>query len=250
MDTDSENDFEHIDIQKKMTMDPRTPFKSYSERTTNKKEPPVQIQDTIEHLIIGNSIIPGINENKFHKNFGTKVVSLRGKGIVEIHEYLDQVIFKRGNPKNIIIHTGSNDINKLTIDEMENRFEELIEFVKNKFGTSKITISMVIHVDRFGNEEFKQKVQSFNTVLKDICKRLRVQYVFHNYINKNQECYRDDNIHLSNAGTSIFVKNLKELLRRNHSNQTQGKQTFDFRSNNDIMKNLIKGMFETFVKMM
>ena len=248
VDTDSEHDFEHLDIQKKMTMDPKKPFESYSERITNKKEPPVHIQDNIEHLIIGDSIIQGINENKFHKNFGTKVVPLRGKGIIEVCEYLDQVIFKRGNPKNIIIHTGSNDINKLTIDEMENRFEELIEFVKNKFGASKIIISMVI--DRFGNDEFKQKVQSFNTVLKDICKRLKVQYVFHNDINKNQECYRDDNIHLSNAGTSIFVKNLKELLRRNHSNQTQGKQTFNFRSNNDNMKNLIKGMFETFVKMM
>ena len=159
------------------------------------------------------------------------------------------MLFKRGNPKNIIIHTGSNDIKKLTIDETENRFEKL-EFVKNKFSTSKIIISMVI--DRFGNEEFKQKVQTFSTVLKDICKILKVQYVFHNEINKNQECYRDDNIHLSNTGTSIFVNNLKELLRRNHSNQTQGKQTFNFRSVNDNMKNLIKGMhmFETFVKMM
>ena len=73
VDTDSVHDFEHIDIQKKMTMDPRKPFKSYSERITNKKEPPVHIQDNIEHLIIGDSIIQGINENKFHKNFGTKV---------------------------------------------------------------------------------------------------------------------------------------------------------------------------------
>ena len=76
------------------------------------------------------------------------------------------MLFKRGNSKNIIIHTGSNDIKKLTIDEMENRFEELIEFVSNKFSTLKIIISMVI--DRFGNEEFKQKVQTFNTVLKDM----------------------------------------------------------------------------------
>ena len=96
-----------------MTMDPRKPFKSYSERITNKKEPPVHIQDNTEHLIIGDLIIQDINENKFHKNFGMKVVSLRGKGIIEVHEYLDQVIFKRGNPKSIIIHTGSNDINKI-----------------------------------------------------------------------------------------------------------------------------------------
>ena len=128
VDTDSENDFENIDIQKKMTMGPRKPpTELYSERTTNKKEPPVYIQDNMEHLIIGDSIIQGINENKFHNSFGTKVVSLRGKGIIEVHEYLDKVLFKRGNPKNIIIHTGSNDIKKLTIDEMENRFEELIE---------------------------------------------------------------------------------------------------------------------------
>ena len=249
VDTDSENDFENMDIQKKMTMGPRKPPKSYSERTTNKKEPPVYIQDNIEHLIIEDSIIQGINKSKFHKNFRTEVVSLRGKGIIEVHEYLDQVIFKRGNPKNIIIHTGTNDIKKLTIDKMENRFEELIEFVKNKFSTSKIIIIYMV-IDRFGNEEFKQKVQTFNTVLKDICKRLKVQYVFHNEINKNQECYRDGNIQLSNAGTSIFVKNLKELLRSNHSNQTQGKQAFNFRSYNENMKNLVKGMFETFVKMM
>ena len=135
---DSENDFENIDIQKKMTMGPRKPPKSYSERTANKKEPPVYIQYSIEHLIIGDSIIQGINENRFHKNFGTKVVSLRGKGTFEVHQYLDQVLFKRGNPKNIIICTRSNDIKKLTIDEMENKYEELIEFVKNKFSTSKI----------------------------------------------------------------------------------------------------------------
>ena len=57
VDTDSENGFENIDIQKKMTMGPRKPTKSYSERTTIKKEPPVYIQDNIEHLIIGDSIM-------------------------------------------------------------------------------------------------------------------------------------------------------------------------------------------------
>ena len=95
---------------------------------------------------------------------------------------------------------------------MGNRFEELIEFVKNKFRISKIIISMVI--DRFSNEEFKQRVQTFNTVLKDICKRFKVQYVFHSEINKNQECYRDDNIHLSNAGNSIIGEEFERTLKK------------------------------------
>ena len=52
---------------------------------------------------------------------------------------------------------------------------------------------MVIH--RFGDEEFKQKVQTFNTALKDIRKRRKAQYVFDNEINENQEeCYRNDKI--------------------------------------------------------
>ena len=138
VDTDCENgfEFENIDIQKKMIMGQRKPPISYSEKTTDKKESPIYIQDNIEHLIIGDSIIQGINENKFQKNFGTKVVQLRGKDMIDVQEYLDQVILKRGNPTNIIhTCTGSNDTKKLTIDEIENRFEELIEFLRNKFST-------------------------------------------------------------------------------------------------------------------
>ena len=56
-----------------MSMDPRKPFKSYSERITNKKEPPVHIQDNIEHLLTGDSIIQDINENNFTKTLKRKL---------------------------------------------------------------------------------------------------------------------------------------------------------------------------------
>ena len=41
------------------------------------------IHESVEHLIIDDSLIQGIKENLFHKNATTKVVSLRGKGIKE-----------------------------------------------------------------------------------------------------------------------------------------------------------------------
>ena len=50
------------------------------------------IHETIEHLIIGDSLVQGIKENLFHKNTTTKVVPLRGKGIKQAYEFLDETI--------------------------------------------------------------------------------------------------------------------------------------------------------------
>ena len=126
------------------------------------------------------------------------MVCLSGKGIKEVYEFLDKVIFTEGKPKNIIIHKGSNDLTKVkSVEEEKNleiKYEELISMVKKKFDSSKIIISMVIN--RF-NEEFNRKAQTFNTAIKAICKNLKVLYLFHNKINRNHDLFRNDNIHLS-----------------------------------------------------
>ena len=133
-------------------------------------------------------------------------MSLRGKGIKEVYEFLDKVILTEGKPKNIIIHIGSNDLTKVKSVEggkkLEIKYEELISMVKKKFDSSKIIMSMVIN--RF-NEEFNRKAQTFNTAIKAICKNLKVLYLFHNNINRNQNLFRNDNIHLSEKGTSALV---------------------------------------------
>ena len=122
------------------------------------------------------------------------MVALRGKGIKEAYEFLEKTVFTKGKPKNIIIYTGSYDLTKVKSDKEGNsaiKHEELISVVKKKFGSSKIIISMVIN--RF-NEEFNRKAQTFNTAIKAICKNLKVLYLFHNNINKNQDLFKNDNI--------------------------------------------------------
>ena len=203
--------------------------------------------NSVEHLIIGDSLVQGIKETLFHKNATTKVVSLRGKGIKEVYEFLDKVIFTEGKPKNIIIHIGSNDLTKVkSVEEGKNleiKYEELISMVKKKFDSSKIIISMVIN--RF-NEEFNRKAQTFNTAIKAICKNLKVLYLFHNNINGNRDLFRNDNIHLSEKGTSALVMNFKQLLRPNKD----GQKPHQTRKANDNMKQLFKNMMESFMKMM
>ena len=65
--------------------------------------------------------------------------------------------------------------------------------------------------------------------MKDICREHKVWYVFHNDINKSEEYFRDDKIHLRRKGTSILVKNLKDLLRNNHTTQSPRKQSMNFK---------------------
>ena len=100
-------------------------------------------------------------------------------------------------------------------------------------------------INRF-NEEFNRKAQTFNTAIKAICKNLKVLYLFLNNINRNQNLFRNDNIHLSEKGTSVLVMNLKQLLRPNKD----GQKPHQARKANDNMKQLFKNMMESFMKMM
>ena len=174
------------------------------------------IHESVEHLIIGDSLVQGIKENLFHKNAATKVVSLRRKGIKEAYEFLDKAIFTKGKPKNIIIHIGPNDLTKVKLVEggknLGIKYGELISMVKKKFDSLKIIISMVIN--RF-NKEFNRKPQTFNTAIKAICKNLKVLYLFYDNINRNQDLFSNDNIHLSEKETSAYVMNFKKLSRPN-----------------------------------
>ena len=187
-----------------------------------------------------------MKENLFHKNATTKVVHCRGKGIKEAYEFLDKAIFTKRKPKNIIIRIGSNDLTKVkSVEEGKNleiKYEELISMAKKKFDSSKIIISMVINIF---NEEFNRKAQTFNTAIKAICKNLKVLYLFHNNINKNQNLFRNDNIHLSEKGTSTLFMNFKQHLSPNKD----GQKPHQTKKANDNMKQLFKNMMEFFMKM-
>ena len=65
-------------------------------------------------------------------------------------------------------------------------------------------------------------------------------------LTKNQDLFRNDNIHLSKKGTSALVMNFKQLLRPN----IDGQKPHQTKNANDNMKQLFKNMIESFIKMM
>ena len=96
----------------------------------------------LEHLIIGDSISQNISSDKFHKGKKTKIITQRGKGIDNIIDYLHQTEL---DPKNLIIHTGSNDIANMDIDNVKERFESLFDIIIKEFKNSKVHISVPIN---------------------------------------------------------------------------------------------------------
>ena len=80
----------------------------------------------LEHLIIGDSIIQNISNDKFHKSKKTKIITQRGKGIDNVKDYLQQTEL---DPKNLIMHTGSNDIANMDIDNVKEKFESLFDIM-------------------------------------------------------------------------------------------------------------------------
>ena len=203
-------------------------------------------ENEIHHLIIGDSIIQGIKGSLFHKGKNTQVVSLRGKGVTEVKEYIQKMSTQ---PKNIIIHCGSNDLVKSTSEDVSNKVAILIDIIKEKFKNSKILISIPLY--RLGNEPFNRKIQKFGSLVKELCMEKRVTFMFHNNINKESDNFREDGVHLSTKGTALMVANMKNHLRK--SNHTKNKphqgNLFKFPnkqedSSNSMLKHFLQGFLQ------
>ena len=170
----------------------------------------------LQHLIIGDSIIQGIKEQVFHKGKRTKVLSLKGKGINAVRDYIERMSLQGKDPQNIIIHVGSNDLNHYSLALLSKEFEDLIEYIQEKHRFSKILICLVSQ--KMGNYQFNRKAREVNQLLKDLCLNKNVSDVFHNNM-KTDDLLRADKVHLPDRGTAVFVNNLKKQLRGNVSNE-------------------------------
>ena len=85
-------------------------------------------------------------------------------------------------------------------------------------------------------------------------KRYVSNIMFHNNINKDETCFKSNNIHLSNKGTKILVANLKSHLR-GQANGRRGpeakrNQPRQLRQNNTDQTNMIKNFQQGFLKML
>ena len=118
------------------------------------------------------------------------------------------------NPKNIILHCGTNDINDDS--DPQNIAEEIVELAKSisKDCNSNVTVSGI--VPRYG--KLNEKVRSVNRLLRIYCRNMDMRFVGHENINPSKHLNRSG-LHLNHLGTPILTVNFLNVLNSLDSEQ-------------------------------
>ena len=118
------------------------------------------------------------------------------------------------NPKNIILHCGTNDINDDS--DPQNVAEKIVELAKSisKDCNSSFTVSGI--VPRYG--ELNEKVRSVNRLLRIYCRNMDMRFVGHENINPSKQLNRSG-LHLNHSGTPILTVNFFNVLNSSDSEQ-------------------------------
>ena len=135
---------------------------------------------------------------------------------------------------------------------MKEKFESLFDIIIEKLQNSKVYVSVLINC--YGNSPFNRNVSKLGTFVKEICVQHGASFMFHNNNNKDETCFRSDNIHLSNKGVGILVVNLKSHLKGQANDKTSPKtkrnQQRQLRQNNTDQTNMLKNFLQGFSKML
>ena len=156
-------------LETKSTESRKTTFSNPPQPTNNSnilKEPPAHLSHRYDHIVIGDSIVSGTS----YKRFVALKISLRGKGIKDVHQYInDKLNNLSEDSSNIFIHVENNDLQNGTSPEnLLTLTEELGGCLIHHFPHSTAIFSSVLN--RIGNDDFNQYAKVYNNLISDLCK--------------------------------------------------------------------------------
>ena len=153
-----------------------------------------------------------ISYKRFVPDESTLKISLRGKGIKDVHQYInDKLNNLSEDPSNIFIHVASNDLQNGTSPEnLLTLTEELGGCLIHHFPHSTVIFSSVLN--RIGNDDFNQFAKVYNNLLSDLCKHNG--FCFSNNSNINTSLnFTSDGVHLNERyGVPKLARNLCESV--------------------------------------
>ena len=102
-------------------------------------------------MIVGDSIIHGLNEKKL-KKYSAKVRSFPGATIDDFYDYLKPLLKKK--PSHIILHIGTNDAIKKFPGQIKNEINNLSTYIKEILPDVNTTFSIpTLRTDHFNAEK-------------------------------------------------------------------------------------------------
>ena len=161
---------------------------------------------TLKTLLIGDSILSGINKRGLNKN--THIKTLPGRKIKDIRLTLDS--WDMTNYENVIIYIGGNDMAeggdaRIAYREIKQLLHEL-----NRHNCTVYLCTVAPRRDA--------DVVPLNDIIKQICEETDAQFIelYTSFISENgnmaQHLYGSDGIHLHARGCSTLVANINKAV--------------------------------------
>ena len=85
----------------------------------------------------------------------------------------DQINQINTSPKQILIHVGTNDLQKYGEETFREKYEEIIEAVVQKVKNTKVYISALL----LGGDEHNYKIHIANKMLDSLCNKYNIGFI-------------------------------------------------------------------------
>ena len=158
-------------------------------------------------VIAGDSIIKHLQGWRLSDTNNHVVVkSFSVATIEDMEDYLKPVI--RKEPESIVLHIGTNDLNKLSPKQAADSITNLgIQINEESPNTTIVICSILLRTDK---PNLATKATEANKLLTAICSKNKWKFVNHQSI--NQSCLNSRGLHLNRKGSSIVADNLRKLI--------------------------------------
>ena len=151
-------------------------------------------------VVIGDSMIAGIDERKMSNKRLIKVRSFPGATCSDMYHYLVLILEKK--PDHVILHVGTNDVAHYEGTETVEKLLELKSFIVEQLYQQHIVISHPI--TRTDSKHLTMKIGDIQSHLR----KLQIDMIENGNINSNHLNSRG--LHLNGKGVLQFAKNLIE----------------------------------------
>ena len=157
-----------------------------------------------DNIILIESNGKGIDPNRMHKTESCERFTCYT--LDHVQQFLDEVTITK-QPKRLLIHVGTNDVDHGSADEIADKFERTLILIREKMPGTRILVSRILRRKR-SDHPLKNTILSLNDKLITICDNHPRTLSFSN---DNVNKFYDDK-HVDTDGFRVLVGNFKFVL--------------------------------------
>ena len=189
------------DIQAKSRVD-----RNESDKAKTKSKSHTKRQKTI---IVGDSIVKGLQQHKFAKaaKQNVQIKCFPGATVQDMNDYVKPVLRKKSDT--IILHVGTNSTSNKEAGEIINDIDKLCQQIKEMNPDVELVMSELIN--REDNPKANKTVKEVNKLLEDYCTATNLNLITHRNI--LDRSLNRSKLHLNRFGpSSLLAKNFISYL--------------------------------------